>query len=542
MLCIFSCAIGLLFLTGPLYMMQVYDRVLNSQSIPTLFGLTMLIVVLYAAMGVLDWARNGLFSMIASKVEEDLSDPVLDATLDERIRSAGRGQNPALSHLQTVRRFLSSPTMSAAFDAPWSFVFLLVLFMLHWAYGVMAMIGGLVLVTISILNQVFMSRPLSEAEGQSRVAQSHASETTNEIATAQALGMRDVRSKGWRQRLDVADQTMREASGTLGIFTASAKTFRMMLQSGILGLGAWLVIEGYSTPGTMIAASILMGRVIAPVEQITSQWRSVSGAKSAWQALTQLVPSREEEVEQPMSLPPITGKLSVENIVAGPEGQEKPVLRGLNFNLEPGDCVAIIGKSASGKTTLAKTITGTLKPRSGVVRFDNASRENYNPDELGKQIGYLPQVVGLFEGSIQENISRFQPDATPETVIEAARAADCHEFILEMPNGYDTQIGMGGAYLSGGQKQRIGLARAMYNDPKLVILDEPNSNLDSEGEIAMQRSIAKMRERGTTVVLIVHRQSALKHCNKLLVIEDGRVQHFGEKEAVLAQLRGGTSS
>lgn len=535
-LCAFSCAIGLLFLTGPLYMMQVYDRVLNSQSIPTLLGLTLLIVVLYAAMGVLEWVRNCLFSMAASRVEEDLSDPALDAMFDARIKSSGSDSSTTLGDLQTVRRFLSSPIMSAVFDAPWSFVFLLVLFLLHWAYGMLALVGGLVLVIISLLNQKMMAEPLKKAEMEGRDAQMHAAETSNEIAAAQALGMRGERSKVWRTKLDIGDKSMREASNLLGIFTASAKTFRLMLQSGILGLGAWLVIFEHSTPGTMIAASILMGRVIAPLEQMTSQWRTISAAMASWKSLGDMVSREENSPQPPMKLPPISGKLSFERVTAGPDQQPKPVLKVVSFDVEAGDCLAIIGPSASGKTTIAQVIMGLLLPRAGVVRLNNANRENYNVDVLGKQIGYLPQDIGLFSGSIQENISRFTPDTSPEQVINAAQAADCHEFILQLPNGYDTQIGVGGAYLSGGQRQRIGLARAMFGDPKLVVLDEPNSNLDGDGEAALQRAISAMLDRGATVVMIVHRQSALRHCNKMLVLENGQVQHFGAKEAVLSQL------
>ncbi len=535
MLCLFSCAIGILFLTGPMYMMQVYDRVLNSKSVPTLIGLTILIVVMYSAMGILEWVRNSLLSLASSKLEDDLSSPTFDAVLDANIQSQNHSANSSLSDLQTVRRFISSPVITAAFDAPWSMVFLLVLFTLHWAYGLLALVGGLVLFCIALANQITTSKSLTSGETASRIAQMQAIETSNQIATVQALGMRNQFKSIWRKKLDDADLHMRTASNTLGMFTASAKTFRMILQSGILGLGAWLVIEGYSTPGTMIAASILMGRSIAPIEQITSQWRTVSAAINAWKAISKTLEQTVEPTEH-MQLPPITGKLNVENVFAGPAQQPKPILKDISFTLVPGDCLAIVGPSASGKTTLAQLLTGIIKPKSGIVRLDNANRENFDTDTLGQQIGYLPQSINLFEGTIQENIARFNPHANPDSVIAAARAADCHEFILEMPDGYDTQIGSAGAYLSGGQRQRIGLARALFNDPALVILDEPNSNLDGEGEAALQHAVKKMRDRNATIVLIVHRQSALKHCNKMLILEKGMVKAFGPKESIVKQL------
>lgn len=535
MLCTFSCAIGILFLTGPLYMMQVYDRVLSSRSVATLIGLTLLTIVLYSAMGVLEWVRNSLLSLASSKLEEGLSNPTFDAVLDANISSQNAQANSTLTDLQTVRRFVSSPVLPAFFDAPWSLVFLLVLFALHWAYGLLALLGGIVLFLISLSNQIVTSPSLKLGETSGRIAQLQALEISNQISTVQALGMRGQFTRIWRNKLDDADEHMRTASSRLGMFTASAKTFRLMLQSGILGLGAWLVIQDHSTPGTMIAASILMGRAIAPVEQITSQWRMVSGALTAWNAVSNALDKAAPPVEH-MQLPPITGKVDVENVFAGPSPQLKSVLKDISFDLVPGDCLAIVGPSASGKTTLAQLLTGIIKPKAGIIRLDNANRESFDIDQLGQQIGYLPQSISLFAGSIEENIGRFLPDASPERVIKAAQAADCHEFILEMKEGYDTQIGSGGAYLSGGQRQRIALARALYNDPNLVILDEPNSNLDGDGEAALQQAIKKMRERQATIILIVHRPSALLHCNKMLVLKNGMVKAFGPKENVVKQL------
>lgn len=533
-LVVFSFFTSLLMLTGPLYMLQVYDRVLMSHSIPTLVALTVLVAGLYLTLGILDWCRQSLFSVAASQIEGRLAEPAMETAFNYNLSDPGRTSDQSLRDLRTVRRFISSPTLPALFDAPFAPLFFLVLFMLHWAYGLWALAGAFVLVSLAFINQRVNRAAIEDAEREERIAQGQAGEILRQSEVVAALGMRDRMRARWKMAFDSSDTSMTKSGTSLSGFTSGTKAFRLLLQSGILGLGAWLSIIGTSTPGAMIAASILMGRAIAPIEQTVNQWRSVAGARSAWAGLKKAFEGRGDETE-PMELPPIRGQVSFENVIAAPPGVRTPVLKRVSFAVKAGTILGVIGPSASGKSTLARVAIGLWPTLGGSVRIDGAELDAYDSDRLGAQLGYLPQRVDLFAGTVRENISRFDPMAEPENIIAAAQAANCHELILRLPDGYDTQIGMSGAYLSDGQRQRIGLARALYGNPALVVLDEPNSNLDSEGDTALQNAIVGLKQRGASVLIIAHRPNAITHCDDLLVLTEGEVRLFGKRDEVLAQ-------
>ncbi|MFN3912769.1 type I secretion system permease/ATPase [Hyphomonas sp.] len=531
----FSLFVNLLVLTGPLYMLQVYDRVLASQSVPTLVALTLLVLVLYGTLGVLEWARSGLFSVAASRFEGELSGRAASAAMALSLADPGRATDRPIRDLRQLRRFLGGPVPGALFDAPFSPLFLLVLFMLHPLFGLWAVFGAVVLVAMSFVNERVSARRMKESEDFERTSLARSAEMTRNAEVLKALGMGEAVRRRWQKIFDGSDTAFSQSGRILSGFSSGTKAFRLFLQSAILGIGAWLVIQGDATGGAMIAASILMGRAIAPLEQIVGQWRSIVAARENWTSLTRALGAVPPPGSQ-MPLPPIRGEVRVENAVAGPPGSKTAVLRGLTFTLEPGDVLGVLGPSAAGKSSLARVLTGAWPVASGHVRFDGADIASLPSEALGPQIGYLPQQADLLAGSVRDNIGRFRDDAMPEAIIAAAQAAGCHEMILRLPNGYDTEIGLGGAYLSAGQRQRIGLARALFGEPKLIILDEPNSNLDGPGELALQSAIAAAKARGATVIIIAHRPNAIVHCTKLMVLDEGRIREFGPAEEVLAKV------
>lgn len=539
-LAIFSFFTSLLMLTGPLYMLQVYDRVLMSHSIPTLLALTLLVAALYLTLGLIEWCRQSLFSIAGSAIEERLAQPTMDAAFKQNLADPGKTSDQALRDLRTVRRFISSPALPALFDAPFAPLFFAVLFMLHWAYGVWALIGAFILICIALVNQLVNRKVLEEADQSERMAQAQANELLRQAEIVSALGMAGRLQARWKGLFDSSDGAITKSGSALGGFTSTTKAIRLLMQSGILGLGAYLSIIGTSTPGAMIAASILMGRAIAPIEQTVGQWRTVAGARSAWHALLDAL-SGAKQGDMPMTLPPISGRLSMEGVIAAPAGSRQPILKRLSLDIAAGEALGIIGPSASGKSTLARVLIGLWPAMAGTVRIDGADISSFPDGQLGPQIGYLPQRVDLFSGTVRENIARFDGNAPPEAIIEAARAAGCHELILRLPGGYDTEIGLAGAYLSDGQRQRIGLARALFGNPALVVLDEPNSNLDSEGDAALQSAIKGLKERGATVIIIAHRPNAITHCDRLLVMKDGEIGLLGPRDEVLSKLAGGSS-
>ena len=531
----FSLFVNLLMLTGPLYMLQVYDRVLASQSIPTLVALTLLVLVLYGTLGILEWARSGLFSVAASRFEGILSGRAAAAAMALSLADPGRASDRPVRDLRQLRRFIASPVSGALFDAPFSPLFLLVLFMLHPLFGLWAVFGAVVLVAASLINERASARLTKESEDLDRASTLRSAEMTRNAEVLKALGMGEAVRQRWQRIFDGGDSAFSKSARILSGFTSGTKAFRLFLQSAILGIGAWLAIKGEATPGAMIAASILMGRAIAPLEQLVGQWRGIVSARESWASLKQAL-ARVPPPAPQMPLPPIRGEVRAENVFAGPPGSKTPVLKGLTFQLVPGDVLGILGPSAAGKSSLARVLTGAWPALSGHVRLDGADIAALPSETLGPQIGYLPQQADLLSGTVRDNIARFRDDASPEAIITAAQAAGCHDMILRLPAGYDTDIGLGGAYLSAGQRQRIGLARALFGNPNLIILDEPNSNLDGPGEQALQSAIAAAKARGATVIIIAHRPNAIVHCTKLMVIDDGKIREFGPAEDVLAKV------
>ncbi len=528
----FSLVINLLMLAGPLYMMQVYDRVLASRSYSTLVALTVLVVGLLCFMGLLEVIRSRVLVRVGGRIDARLGGRVFDALIRRSLVSPNAEASQPLSDLKTLREFLSGTGPFAFFDAPWLPIYLGVIFLLHPLLCLVAAVGAALLFTIALVNELRTRKPQAEAGEQNARASAIASAGRRNAEVVGAMGMAGGLRRLWAARNDLALVQLARASDRAGTMTAMSKTLRLILQSAILGVGAALVIEQAVSAGAMIAASIIMGRALAPVEQAIGNWRGFIGARAAYRRLDALL----HEVPlppQPLALPLAEKRLDVDGIFAGPPGATRPVVSGISFSLEGGEALGVIGPSAAGKSTLARLLVGVWPPQRGSVRLDGASLDQWDTETLGRQVGYLPQDVELFAGTIAENIARFDEDADADAVIAAAQAAGVHDMILHLPDGYETEIGEGGVNLSGGQRQRLGLARALYRDPILVVLDEPNSNLDAEGDQSLTDAIRGMKERGQIVVVMTHRPSAIDAVDKILVINGGQQQAFGAKEEIL---------
>jgi PrtD family type I secretion system ABC transporter len=528
----FSFCINLLMLTVPLYMLQVYARVLSSRSVSTLLALTGIAVGMLLVMGLLDAIRGRVVVRIGAGVDSRLNNRVFSAVFAAARRDRGASRGQPLRDLDNLRQFLTGPGPFALFDAPWIPIYAFVIYLLHPSLGLIAAAGALALVLVALLNELRTRPPLQEANRETAGANALAENSLRNAEVLQALGMEEALCRRWRQRHDGGIGYQALASDRGGSLAACSKTLRLMLQVAILGVGASLAIQQVITPGMMIAASILMGRALAPVELAISQWRSFVAARDAYRRLDELLtafPAPEDHTE----LPPPRGRLAVEDLVAAPPGAEKPVLAGVSFSIEPGEALGIVGPTACGKSTLARHLVGVWEPLRGAVRLDGADLRDWHRAGLGPHLGYLPQDVELFAGTVAENIARLASEPDSQRVIRAAKWAGAHEMILRLSMGYDTPIGVDGSVLSGGQRQRIGLARALYGDPALVVLDEPNANLDSEGDRALAQAIQALKRAKKTVVVLVHRPAALAVVDKVLVLGDGRVQAFGPKQEVL---------
>ena len=529
---VFSIFVNLLMLTGPLYMLQVYDRVLGSQSEETLLALTVLLAFLYLMMGLLDFARGRVMARAGARVQHRLDERVFTAILRGSVLPNTARGALGLRDLESIQRLMSSPAMMAIFDVPWTPFFLLAIFMFHPALGILAVVGGGLLIVIAILNQRLTSQPLGQANGTVSRAEQMAAQIANEGETINAMGMRAAAFTRWKALRDLALTQQLSASDRAGAFSSFTKSTRLFLQSAMLGLGAYLVLQNEMTAGAMIAASILLGRALAPIEQTIGQWPAVQRAIQGRHDLVELL-DKIPPFPTHTTLPRPKALLEVKDLSVVPPSESVPTLRMVSFTLHPGQALGVIGSSGSGKSTLARAITGLWPAGSGSIRLDGATLAQYAPDTLGSYIGYLPQSVHLFGGTIAENIARL-PDAPNETaVIDAARRADAHEMILQLPGGYDTQVGAVNARLSGGQIQRIGLARALYGNPVLLVLDEPNSNLDNSGSIALNTAIQTMKAEGRSVLIMAHRPAAIQECDLLLVLDGGLRKAFGPRDDVL---------
>lgn len=532
---IFTAFINLLMLVPSVYMLQVYDRALPSRNEITLLMLTLIMLAMFGVMALLEYVRSMVVIRIGSQLDMRLNTRIYTAAYEANLKNGSSDAGQMLGDLTTVRQFLTGNALFAFFDAPWFPIYLLVIFLFNPWLGLFALLGSLLLVALAIINEIASRKPLSEASKLSIMSSNLASTNLRNAEVIEALGMLPNLKRRWFGLHQRFLNSQRVASERAATVTSITKFVRLSLQSLVLGLGGWLAIDGHITPGMMIAGSILMGRTLAPIEQVINVWKSWSAAKLSYGRLVKLLDQHPQRGTG-MSLPPPEGILAVEGISAAPPGsQEKQVLHNVSFALLPGDVLGIIGPSASGKSTLARLLVGIWPVSEGIVRLDNADIYQWNKDELGPHIGYLPQDIELFAGTIAENIARFN-EVDAEKVIEAARLAGVHELILRFPKGYDSVIGNGGAGLSGGQKQRIGLARALYGDPSLVVLDEPNSNLDDAGEKALNQAILILKQRNKTVILITHRTNLLSMTSKLLLLTNGVVNAFGPTQQVLQAL------
>ncbi len=531
----FSMLINLLALVPSLYMLQVYDRVLPSRNGVTLAMLSVIMLGMYALTSALEYVRSFIVIRIGAKLDMHLNTRVYTAAFETNLKQQGVNAGQSLNDLTTIRQFVTGNALFAFFDAPWFPIYLLVIFLFNVWLGLFALAGSVILVILAIVNERVSRRPLAEASALSIRSSSLATSNLRNAEVIEAMGMLPNLMARWSVLNSGFLARQAEASEKAALVGNVTKFFRVSLQSLVLGVGALLAIDGKLSPGMMIAGSILMGRTLSPLEMVISVWRQWSGAKSAYERLVDLLESNPER-RIGMSLPAPAGRLVLENVSAAAPGGRIPVLQGLNFGIEAGDVVGVIGPSASGKSTLARLMVGAWPAAVGTVRLDGADIYQWDKDQLGPHIGYLPQDIELFGGSIAENIARFgQIDSAK--VIEAARLAGVHDMILRLPQGYDTLVGERGAGLSGGQKQRLGLARALYGNPALIVLDEPNSNLDEIGEAALKLAIDQLRAAGRTVVLITHRTSIIAATTKLMLLVEGQMRMYGETSQVLAALQ-----
>ncbi len=528
-----SAVTNLLMLVGPLFMMQVYDRVLTSRSVPTLVALSGLAIGLYLFLGFLEVLRARLLTQIGQRVEEELGSQTFGAVLSLPLRmSKKEAISQPLRDLDQIRQFMGGAGPIAICDMPWLPFYLAILFLFHPYLGWLAVGGALFLIVLTLINELVLRDPTRRLAQLANARSDFIEAGRHNAEALHAMGMRQSYANRWAvtNRTYIAEQ--RRTSDTTSGFATVSKIFRLALQSAVLALGAWLAIQQLASPGAMIASSILTSRALAPIEQAIAQWRGFVHARQATGRLKQLLEQLGSKPD-PMPLPAPTNALAITDLAVAAPGALAPMVHSVSFSLTAGQAVGIIGPSGSGKSTLARALVGIWPPARGSVRLDGAEIDQWDPDALGQSIGYLPQGVDLFDGTIAENIGRFRQDAKPEDIIEAARLAGVHDLILCLPDGYDTQIGTSGAILSAGQRQRVGLARALFGNPFLVVLDEPNASLDAEGENALTNAITTMRQKGSIVVVIAHRPNALAAVDHALVLAQGKVMAFGPRDEVL---------
>ncbi len=533
----FTLIAGLLVLMPSWYMLEVYDRVVNSRSHTTLLMLTILVLAAYVVMEVLEWAHASVMHDAGLALDGQVSDRIFAASFEANLKRIPGGTTQPLNDLRTVRDFLPSGVLKAILESPAAAVFLVVIFAISPLLGFAALATAIVQGVVAWINERTTQPPLSAANRSAMEAQQYADGSLRNAQVIESMGMLGDIHKRWiaKQREFLSLQAV--ASERAGLFAALSKFLQTVMGSMLLGLGCWLLLRDAfpGGPGMMIVASILGGRVLQPLVQIVTQWRTVVAVRDAWNRLDIMLEALPPKPKS-MPLPPPRGQLIAENLIAMAPGTQVPILRGVSFGLKPGEVLAVIGPSASGKTTLARVLAGVWASAGGKARLDGVDVHTWDKTELGPHVGYLPQGVELFDGTLAENIARFGP-LEKAKVENAARAVGLHDFIMGLPQGYDTEVGAEGARLSGGQRQRVGLARALYNDPVLVLLDEPNSSLDEAGDAALASAITDYKARGTTFVIITHRTSILGVVDKLLILRDGAVQAFGPRDEVMAAMQ-----
>ncbi len=531
----FSLFVNALMLVPTFYMLQVYGRVVTGGNLTTLMMLTIIMTILLVTMGALEFIRSRIMVRVSTKLDVLLSRDVYKASFRRALESGGMDASAqSLNDLTNLRQFLTGNGLFAFFDAPWLPIYIAVMFMFHPWYGWVAIASALVLLVLAYINERVTSNALSEANKQHVGATLYTTKNLRNAEVIESMGMLSTLMERWSRRQRVVLQLQSAASDKGGAISATSKTFRMLIQSLILGLGAYLAVDHQINAGLVIAGSVLLGRALAPIDLIIGSWKGFIAARTQYDRLNEVLAKQLAEPER-MSLPPPKGNVLVENLVVAAPGNKNPIIRGVGFSVPAGACVGIIGPSASGKSTLARALMGVWQPQHGVVRLDGADISNWNKEELGPYLGYLPQDIELFEGSISENIARFA-DINAEEVVKAAKIAGVHEMILQLSEGYDTVIGSEGVNLSGGQRQRIGLARALYGSPKLILLDEPNSNLDEVGERALALAIQEMKRTGSTIFVITHRTSILSQLDRLLVMSNGGISMYGPRDQVMEEL------
>ena len=532
---IFSCVVNILMLTGPLFMLQVYDRVLGSGSVPTLVALIGIVLALYGYYGFLEFLRSRILVRIGRRVEETLRSRTFDVMAEHALRKTpGVGGQP-VSDLATIRQFLSGQGPFAFLDMPWVPIYILVIFLMHWLLGVAAVGAAIVIFALAFWSERATREPMALANAAVMKSNVMTEESRRNTEALHSLGMRGAIRQNWEEMQQTALDHQTVANDVSGSMSAMSRVLRFMVQSGMLALGAYLVILHEVTAGSMIASSIIMGRALAPVEQAVASWQQFLGFRKAMERLGKVLASV-PAVALRMKLPAPKGRLEVENLIIQIPGVEKPLLQGISFIVEPGQGIGVIGPTGAGKSTLARALVGVMPITRGTVRLDGATSDQRDIDELGKLIGYLPQDVQLFDGTAAQNIARFDRAADPQKIVEAAQLARVHDLIMRLPKGYDTQLGENGARLSAGQRQRLALARSLFGDPKLFVLDEPNSNLDAEGEAALDNAIRVTLQRGASVVVIAHRPSALASIQQILVLNDGKVAALGPRDEVMQKV------
>ena len=532
----FSCGINVLFLVPAIYMLQVYDRVLTSGSEATLLMLTLIVLFLLATLGALEWVRTQIMVRVSQRIDALLGDRLFDLSFRQALVSGGTqsGAQP-LQDLQGLRQFATGSGVFAFFDAPWMPLYLLVMFAMHPWFGWLGVLSAVALLLISVANERSTAALLKAANQDALANQALLARTLRNAEAIEALGMIGNLRRRWKERSNKVLETQSRASAKGGRWVTLSRWLRLTLQSAALGLGAYLVLENEMSSGMLIAGAILLGRALYPIDQLTGVWKQFIGAREQYARVNDWLRRIPVQPDR-MSLPAPQGRLAAENVTVIPPGAQLPALRAISFEIEAGELVGVIGPSAAGKTTLARTLLGIWPSAQGKVRLDGADIYGWSRTELGPHLGYLPQDVELFDGTIAENIARFgEPDS--EKIVAAARLAGVHEMVLKFPQGYDTAIGSAGGLLTGGQRQRIALARALYGDPKLIVLDEPNSSLDEAGDAALLAALLALKARGATVVVISHRTGVLPAIDKLLVLKDGQLAAFGPRDEVRKRMQ-----
>jgi PrtD family type I secretion system ABC transporter len=532
----FGCITNILLLSTSIYSMQVLDRVLSSGSTETLIMLTIVVGIALALLGLIQGARSFSMTMMGTWFEHKLSKSVFANSIRSALESRANANSQQMRDLQTIKTYLTSPGLISIMDTPWAIIFIIVLFILHTYLGLLAVLGGVIVVFMGLITDR-ATKPLLEATNEDFIkSMRQVDQATRNAEIIEVMGLLKNVNNSWEKINDKVQNNQSLSTKRQSVFMEITKFVRLLLQISVTGMGAYLVLRGELSSGAMIASSSLVARALAPFEAVINSWKGYVNCRKAYSRLDNAF-IKHMNSDNAMSLPPPEGRISFENVYFAPPGGQKHIIKGMNFVIEPADVIAVMGNSGSGKTSLAKLMVGAWQPVIGTVRIDGASIRDWNRQELGQYIGYLPQDIELFSGTVKENIARMNQDPNPEDVVIAAQLAGVHDMILQLPKGYDTEIGMDGSTLSGGQRQRIGLARAFFGEPRMIILDEPNSSLDAQGEEALSTAIEVAKEKNMTVVIISHRTAVLSLASKIMLVRDGMVTAFGPKEEILAQVK-----